>query len=465
MRSLVMRSGWVALLAILVACVDDTEERGGGDSPAAGAGGESSAGAGGESGAGSGSVEAPIATDDVATTARGVVMLIDVRRNDGPGAVIESFTAASKGAVSLTPDGLFRYAPHEGADGSDSFAYTLVGGKTATVGVTIRPRQGTVIGGQLYTAIESPLPLDATEKEREIGFYWMDANGKGEAVGQFGAAAGARMILRRADGSFVTIPKPQGIPSDSAQWGPLGMNDVGDVVGFSFDADFISSAGWIWNEAAGGKSFAAEALAMRTLSDITDDGVMIGYIEDYDAGLDWKLFTRSKSDDGSEALHQPDGFRHVPGYRINKKRVVVGNAGNGGDGFSAPLRCYLADLASTPTSFDVRSNPDGVYSLDCRALDDEGRIGGKAYLTDSSFQRAFLWDDSGFHVVSIPFPSRVGDIRRGEEIVAIAGDGTLFGQILDLAGSFRAVELTPVPKEEGTSFEPSSDRVAAFEGL
>jgi len=87
--------------------------------------------------------DAPVAVADSATTPEDTPIDIDVLANDtdidaGPMSVA-SVTQATNGTVTINLDGTVNYSPELNFSGSDSFTYTLNGGSTATVTVTVTP--------------------------------------------------------------------------------------------------------------------------------------------------------------------------------------------------------------------------------------------------------------------------------------------------------------------------------------
>ena len=85
----------------------------------------------------------PVAVDDIVITMEDTPIVFDARANDtdidgGPLAVI-AVTAPAHGAATIEASGALRYAPAPDFHGADAFTYTLNGGSTATVTVTVLP--------------------------------------------------------------------------------------------------------------------------------------------------------------------------------------------------------------------------------------------------------------------------------------------------------------------------------------
>ena len=95
--------------------------------------------------------DAPVAGDDVASTAEATAVTITVAANDSdPDGTIAGYaldTAAAHGTAVLNSDNTFTYTPNAGFTGVDSFVYKVTDDSgatdTATVQVTVNPAGGT----------------------------------------------------------------------------------------------------------------------------------------------------------------------------------------------------------------------------------------------------------------------------------------------------------------------------------
>ena len=92
---------------------------------------------------------APVAKDDIATTAYETAVTINVLANDsdedGDSLSISSTTKASHGTVSIRDEKVV-YTPNDGYEGSDSFSYTITDGEeesSANVSVTVEEKPNT----------------------------------------------------------------------------------------------------------------------------------------------------------------------------------------------------------------------------------------------------------------------------------------------------------------------------------
>ena len=89
--------------------------------------------------------DAPVAVDDVATTAEGVAVTVDLVGNDsdvdGDGLLVTNLGSASNGLVDDNGDGTVTYTPDPGFTGTDAFTYTANDGttdsSTATATITV----------------------------------------------------------------------------------------------------------------------------------------------------------------------------------------------------------------------------------------------------------------------------------------------------------------------------------------
>ncbi len=108
--------------------------------------------------------DAPVAVDDVASTAQDTAVVIDVVANDddpdNDALTITVFGQPENGAVAETSPGNFTYTPNAGFTGSDAFSYTITdgNGETSTADVVI-----TV--GDAPTGNTAPVALNASINE------------------------------------------------------------------------------------------------------------------------------------------------------------------------------------------------------------------------------------------------------------------------------------------------------------
>jgi len=99
----------------------------------------------------------PVASNDVATTSKGVPIVVDVLANDtdvdGDALSIVSVGAPGNGSAAINSDGTVTYTPNADFSGTDTFAYTISDGNggsaSATVTITVNPAAPT-----------TPVPVD-----------------------------------------------------------------------------------------------------------------------------------------------------------------------------------------------------------------------------------------------------------------------------------------------------------------
>ncbi len=107
--------------------------------------------------------DAPVAVNDAATTAEDTSVIISVLGNDtdidGGPKNVESFVQPSHGSV-VNNAGVFTYIPTPNYNGSDSFTYTLNGGSTATVFITVSAVDDAPVAVNDALTIPEDLPVD-----------------------------------------------------------------------------------------------------------------------------------------------------------------------------------------------------------------------------------------------------------------------------------------------------------------
>ena len=118
--------------------------------------------------------DAPVAVDDSATTDEDTPVDIDVLLNDtdidGGLKEVDSFTQPTSGLVSKNPNGTLRYVPNLDYVGGDSFTYTLNGGSTATVTITVNPVNdpGEAVDDTATTDEDTPVDIDVLENDIDV---------------------------------------------------------------------------------------------------------------------------------------------------------------------------------------------------------------------------------------------------------------------------------------------------------
>ena len=152
----------------------------------------------------------PIANDDVESTNEDQPINISVLGNDvdvdGDPITITGFTQPGHGAVTDNHDGTLKYIPTPNFFGNDSFIYTINGGDTALVSITVREvKDAPVAQDDIYTTDEDvTLNVNST-----LGVLHNDSDIDGDpltAILDTNVANG--MLTLNPDGSFVYIPNP-----------------------------------------------------------------------------------------------------------------------------------------------------------------------------------------------------------------------------------------------------------------
>ena len=116
----------------------------------------------------------PVAVDDTATTDEDTPVDIDVLDNDtdvdGDPVTVESFTQPTNGTVSENLDGTLRYEPNLDFNGVDTFEYTINGGDTATVTVTVDPVDDNpvAVDDTATTDEDTPVDIDVLANDTDV---------------------------------------------------------------------------------------------------------------------------------------------------------------------------------------------------------------------------------------------------------------------------------------------------------
>ena len=157
--------------------------------------------------------DTPVAVDDKATTAEDTPIDIDVIGNDtdidGGTKNVVSVTQGTNGSVAINPDGTVKYTPKPDFNGSDSFTYTLNGGSTATVTVTVTPVDDApvAVNDTATTAEDTPVDINVIANDTDID------GGPKNVVSVTQGTNGSVAI--NPDGTVKYTPKPDFNGSDS----------------------------------------------------------------------------------------------------------------------------------------------------------------------------------------------------------------------------------------------------------
>ena len=121
--------------------------------------------------------DAPLAADDVATTAEDTPVNVDVLSNDtdvdGDSLTVASVTQGANGSVSINVDGTVSYAPSLDFNGSDSFTYELSDGAltdTAAVSITVLAVNDAPLAADdvATTAEDTPVNVDVLSNDTDV---------------------------------------------------------------------------------------------------------------------------------------------------------------------------------------------------------------------------------------------------------------------------------------------------------
>jgi large repetitive protein len=121
--------------------------------------------------------DAPVAMNDIATTAEDTPITINVKGNDtdvdGDTLTIQSVTQGTKGTVSIV-SGQVLYTPNANYNGTDSFTYTINDGNggtsTATVNVTVTPVNDApvAVNDTVSTAEDTPVTISVLSNDTDV---------------------------------------------------------------------------------------------------------------------------------------------------------------------------------------------------------------------------------------------------------------------------------------------------------
>ena len=153
--------------------------------------------------------DAPLAADDVATTAEDTALVINVRANDQDidSATLSTLLVAGPqhGALALNPDGSFTYTPNANFFGQDSFTYRLrdeeLESNLATVNITVTPVNDapTVADYTVLLDEDAPLILNPLAGATDVDGDLLQALPGIPAYGT---------LAQNADGTFIYTPTP-----------------------------------------------------------------------------------------------------------------------------------------------------------------------------------------------------------------------------------------------------------------
>ena len=392
--------------------------------------------------------------DDVALTARGVPVRIDVLANDPPGGAIVRTTAPAHGSVAID-GGRLHYTPGDAYSGEDAFEYiAAVDGveASARVVVTVLPANGVVAHSRLYTA----------ESDDEIS--WVDINSRGDRVGE--NVAGEIVVEYAAGTRQVVVP-----PGPAEDQLVRGISDDGTVIAQYLHPERFQFIGFTWKDGAYGRICdLGDGLGDCTLESMSADGTIVGTAYDY------VLYTGFVWPNGGDRspLALAD-YASTYAYDTTDSGQIVGIGDDSSDGYSGPSRCFAGTAGALE---ELPFTESGVHFVFCRATNAVGWIaGGVKPRADASGLprsatdpvRAALWSpDRTFSYIPFPFERPSAGSWRVELILGLNDDGVMVGYYQDatevaVSGEEPSVErvgrgitLTPVDAPAGNTYENST---------
>ncbi|WP_425100643.1 Ig-like domain-containing protein [Tropicibacter sp. S64] len=165
---------------------------------------------------------APVAVDDLGSTALDTAVTIDVQGNDSdPDGDPLTTTAASSpanGSVVVNGDGTITYTPNSGFSGTDSFDYTVTDGNGGTDSATVTVNVGGGGGGSGNGAPMAQNDSEATLVDTPITIFVQsnDSDPDGDPLATTGATTPANgSVVVNGDGSITYTPNAGFMGTDS----------------------------------------------------------------------------------------------------------------------------------------------------------------------------------------------------------------------------------------------------------
>ena len=171
--------------------------------------------------------DSPVAVDDTATVDEDSEVDIDVLDNDtdvdGDAISIDSFTQPANGTVTENPDGTLKYVPDEDFSGTDTFEYTINGGDSASVEITVNPKD------DLPVAVDDTATVDE-DSEVDIDVLDNDTDSDGDVitVDNFTQPTNGT-VTANPDGTLKYVPNPNYNGTDSFTY-TINGGDSAEVV-------------------------------------------------------------------------------------------------------------------------------------------------------------------------------------------------------------------------------------------
>ncbi|TPV95164.1 MAG: hypothetical protein B7733_11295 [Myxococcales bacterium FL481] len=404
-----------------------------------------------------------VARDDWAVTTSNVPVTIDVTANDtGHDLGLVDVSDPRCGVATIEGSAVV-YTPDASARCVDKMVwlrYTVKQGRRrarAAVQIWIDASLGTVADGQLYKSLPSAGVDDIDAERQARGFFWVDANERGDAIGDYGDVDGSGLFVRWASGATDWIVPPTEAPDGGfALVGISGINDHGTVTGWYFNADYTVAGTFLWTRDTGSVRL-PESEPLDLIANTLDNaGTVVGYTEDYDVS-GWSGFVAEPGSDLSDAvLVQVPGWTSTQLFELNEEGLLMGTVSESPDSWNVnePKTCFTAEFdGSGLVAIVVRERPVDTFLVDCRGLDRHGNVVGKFFPGTTADDRlrvhyAMRWDSwGGFVPVHFPQKSRPEVRERREELLAITNEGVLYGNVVNDSfdeQTYQPLELRPV---------------------
>jgi probable HAF family extracellular repeat protein len=242
----------------------------------------------------------------------------------------------------------------------------------------------------------------------------------------------------------------------------LGINDAGQVVGYSSTSEGVSHA-FLYDLKASPKMQDLGTLGGHSsASDINDAGQVVGSsdtsncsvagcVTDYHAFLYERSATPQMQDLGTLGVGTLGGINNSVAFSINDAGQVVGGASTSSDSYHA----FLYERSATPEMQDL-GTLGGDYS-DAYGINDAGQVVGvSASASSSSFNHAFLYERS-----ATPQMQDLGTLGGNTaEAHDINDAGQVVGVSTTSSGSFHAFlhdrSATPKMQDLNSLIRPNS---------
>ena len=310
--------------------------------------------------------DAPVAVDDSATTDEDVEVDIDVLANDtdveGDPITVESFTQPANGTVTENLDGTLKYVPDQEFNGTDSFTYTINGGDTATVTITVDAVDDNPVAVDDTATTDEDVEIDIDVLDNDT-----DVDGDPITVESFTQPANGT-VTENLDGTLKYVPDPDFNGTDSFTYTING----GDTATVTVTVDPVNDAPVANDDSA-----------------TTDEDVEVNIdVLDNDTDVDGDpitvvSFTQPANGTVTENL---DGtLKYVPDPDFNGTDSFTYTI-NGGD--SATVTITVDAVDDNPVAVDDSATTDEDVEVDIDVLANDTDVEGDPITVESFTQPA-----------------------------------------------------------------------------